>query len=301
MPGAGPIKVIGRSVKVVDHDGLIIEETIGNVATKNDELSLATVTITKPTSEPWLTLRYDEWMHVLEGYIEIHQEDDGSESVVRVDAGETAFIPEGSRMRPVFPVPSRYMPVCLPAFSPERCTREEGAEPSSVSARLGELHAGAGAGPGLSAGEINAAFDDVARVYHMCQSSAYERAVASEAAYFPPTFVRDGRFTHATAVPADLITTANHFYTGTVGEWICIELDRQVLEKKLGIVTLFESAKPVGHIGIENDGWKNDVNDVYPHIFGGIPVCVDGVVTNVYKMKRSGDGMFLSIDGLVDR
>ena len=55
---------------------------------------------------------------------------------------------------------------------------------------------------------------------------------------------------------------------------------------------------PVGDIDIRDDDWKDAV---YPHIFGGIPVHVDGVVTNnVYKMKRNDQGTFLSIDGLVE-
>mmetsp|Transcript_27711 Transcript_27711/g.59184 ORF Transcript_27711/g.59184 Transcript_27711/m.59184 type:complete len:296 (-) Transcript_27711:131-1018(-) len=290
------IKVIGQSTKVVEHDGLTIEETIGNVATKNDDLSLALVTIAKPTSEPWLTLHYDEWIHVLEGWIELHQEnkDDGTKTVTKVNMGQTVFIPKGSRMQPVFPVPSKYIPVCLPAFSPGRCIREEGTELSDVSARLNELHNVEK--KSLSAEEVNVQFNHVNTLYHMCPSILYDYAVSSKAAYFPPTFVQDGRFTHATAVPAHLITTANHFYTSTEGDWICFELDREVLEKKLGIVTVFESAKPVGDVDT-NDGWKDSV---FPHIFGGIPVHVEGVVTNVYKMKRSEGGTFLGIDGLVD-
>lgn len=290
------IKVIGQSIKVVEHDGLTIEETIGNVATRNDELSLATVTIAKPTSEPWLTLHYDEWIHVLEGWIEIHQENTkgGPRTIVKVKTGETVFIPNGSRMQPVFPVPSKYIPVCIPAFSPERCIREEGTELSDVSARLKELHCDEK--KSLSSEEVNGQFNQVTKLYHMCQSSLYNESISSKMAYFPPTFVQDGRFTHATSIPANLISTANHFYTGTQGDWICLELDREVLEKKLGIVTLFESAKPVGDVDAGDD-WKDDV---FPHIFGGIPVCVEGVVTKVFKMKRSEDGSFLGIEGLVD-
>ncbi|KAL7535081.1 hypothetical protein ACHAXR_006261 [Thalassiosira sp. AJA248-18] len=300
--GNKTIEVVGQSVKVVEHDGVTIEETIGNVATKNDDLSLALVTITKPSSEPWLTLHYDEYIHVTEGYIELHQEDssDGSITAIKVTKGQTVFIPKGSRMQPVFPVASRYIPLCLPAFSPERCIREEGTELSDVAARLNELHdrgsdGGTAAPRELSAEEVNEQFNDVKTIYHMCQENLYENATRSKSAYFPPTFYQDGKFTHATAIPANLITTANHFYTSTMGNWTCLELDRDALEK-LGIVTVFESAKPVGDIDTDTD-WKDSV---FPHVFGGIPVHVEGVVTNLYKMKRSEDGVFLSIDGLVD-
>lgn len=53
----------------------------------------------------------------------------------------------------------------------------------------------------------------------MCQRSQWEAAKASDDAYFPATFEKDG-FTHATAVPSRLVDTANHFYQdpgGVVG------------------------------------------------------------------------------------
>ena len=39
----------------------------GNVATQADRVSIAVVTVAAPTSEPWLTLHYDEWICILEG------------------------------------------------------------------------------------------------------------------------------------------------------------------------------------------------------------------------------------------
>jgi mannose-6-phosphate isomerase-like protein (cupin superfamily)/uncharacterized protein (DUF952 family) len=299
--GTGGIKIVGRSIKVVEHDGLTVLETIGNVATKNDDISLAVVTITTPTSEPWLTLHYDEYINVMEGYIELlHENGESNTITTTVKEGETVFIPRGSRFRPVFPVAAKYVPLCIPAFAPDRCIREEGTEPSDVSVRLNQLHSkttsSPPAPPTLSADEVNAKYDDVKVLYHMCRSSLYERALSAKVAYFPPTFVQDGRFTHATAVPSRLITTANHFYTDTPLDdmWICLELDREVLERGLGIVTIFEGAKPVGDTDTDKD-WTF----VCPHIYGGIPVHVEGVVTRVRKMHRKEDGTFLSIDGLV--
>jgi hypothetical protein len=37
--GIGRIKIVGRSTKVVEHDGLTVLETIGNVAMGNDNVS----------------------------------------------------------------------------------------------------------------------------------------------------------------------------------------------------------------------------------------------------------------------
>merc|ERR1712032_889731 len=126
-----------------------------------------------------------------------------------------------------------------------------------------------------------------------CQKSLWEEAVAKGTAYFPPTFQNDGNFTHATAVAERLIQTANHFYTDVKGEWICLELSRSALQN-VGLITIFEEAKPVGETGVSNTwDW------VCPHIYGGIPTQIKGIVLNTYKINRSDDGGFLSIEGLV--
>ncbi len=39
--------------------------------------------------------------------------------------------------------------------------------------------------------------------------------------------------------------------------------------------------------------------DVFPHIYGGIPVSIPGIVTEIFPMKRDlSTGKFLSITGL---
>jgi hypothetical protein len=67
-----------------------------------------------------------------------------------------AFIQKGERFRPIFPTCNvSYIPVCLPAFRPDRCTREEDncEEAAAVASgndnginvvtkKLRELHAG---------------------------------------------------------------------------------------------------------------------------------------------------------------
>ena len=55
---------------------MTIKELVGNVATKEDRISIAHVNVTNPASEPWLTLHYDEYICVLKGKIEINYEDD---------------------------------------------------------------------------------------------------------------------------------------------------------------------------------------------------------------------------------
>ena len=67
--------------------------------------------------------------------------------------------------------------------------------------------------------------DDIEEVlFHMAQRELYESVGASGEAYSPPTFEADGISAHVTSVLTRLITTANHFYTGTKGDWICLNL-----------------------------------------------------------------------------
>jgi uncharacterized protein (DUF952 family)/mannose-6-phosphate isomerase-like protein (cupin superfamily) len=278
-------KIIGKSVTVVQDGGLCIDELAGNVATKEDTLSIARVVVSEPASEPWLTLDYDEWICVVKGKIELHY---GDGEVLVVKAGETCLVSKGERFRPIFLVgETEYIPVCIPAFKPERCHREEEVV-SDISRNLKELHSNGGSAPTCSS-----VGDEVDRLFHMCQKFSWEAAVASGEAYYPPTFEADGGFTHATAVAERLIETANHFYTSSQGDWICLELSKEAL-RKVGIITRFEEAKPVGdtETGSQWTSW------VCPHIFGGIPTQISGIVTNTYPMKRDPEGNFLSIEGI---
>jgi uncharacterized protein (DUF952 family) len=289
-------KLIGKAVRVVEHEGLAIDECVGNVSTNEDILSIAHVTVSKPTDEPWLTLHYDEWLCVRKGVMELLSEDaeSGEQSTLKVNAGETAFVAKGERFRPVLSTPdTEYIAICSPAFKPERCIREEG-DVSDVSAKLKELHQ-SDEPKSRTSGIPGEKYDDVDILYHMCQKTLWEKCVASGDAYFPPTFEKDGMFTHATAVPARLVETGNHFYTDVKGDWICLQLSRFALQK-LGITTVFEEAKPVGDID-DNDHW----DWVCPHIYGGIPTSVKGVVTKTFDIQREeGTGKFLSIEGLTD-
>lgn len=276
-------KIIGKVVRVVEHDGLAIDEYTGNVASNDDMISIARVTVAKPTLEPWLTLDYDEWLCVIKGRIELHTP---TGQVVVVNAGETALVHKGEHFRPVFPVgDTEYIAVCLPAFRPDRCIREDkGEEADQVSTKLQQLHS-----------SPKKKRHDQEVLYHMCQKDLWEEAVTAKKAYFPPSFAKDGMFTHATAVPERLIQTANHFYTDVEGDWICLELSRSGL-LKIGIDTVFEEAKPVGDTGV-SDTW----DWICPHIYGGIPTTLDGIIYKTYPMERQADGTFVSIVGLTDQ
>jgi len=276
--------IIGGTQRVVDFEGLTIDELAGNVATESDRISIALVKVSNPTSEPWLTLDYDEWMCVLKGRMVLLY-GDGLE--LEVTAGQTVFIARGERFRPVFPEGNtEYVPVCLPAFRPDRCARED--EPdSSVALRLAKLHAK------RPRATPPAPADPPDVLYHMTTAARWEDAKRRGVAYFPPTFEIDGGFTHATAVPARLIETANHFYQDVAGEWVCVRFRRSTLRKH-GIVVRDEEAKPVGDTPVGND-WGEWV---CPHILGGLP---PAVVEKEFVITRGADGRaFVAIVGVTE-
>ena len=132
-------------------------------------------------------------------------------------------------------------------------------------------------------------------LYHMCQKSLWDTAVSSGDAYYPPTFEIDGYFTHATAFPGRLLETANHFYTKSEGDWICVSLSQLSLYK-VGIVTKYEEPKAVGATET-NHRWDKEWK--CPHIYGGIPHQISGVWIQTYNMIRNNvTGHFESIEGL---
>lgn len=295
------IKIVGKSVRVVEIDGLSIDELAGNAASNEDTLSVARVVVSKPTSEPWLTLHYDEWICVLKGKVEMHYYVDNEEKVLTVMGGETCFVPEGQRFRPIFPIGgTEYIPVCIPAFKPERCIREEDGV-SDVTKKLQKLHSGKSKVSDVVSTEATSTTTPTSeypfeKLYHMCQKSRWEDALSNKTAYFPPSYVEDGYFTHATAVAGRLIQTANYFYTATKGDWICIEMNLSALTN-LGIRVQFEEPKPVGDAEVSDD-WKEWA---CPHIFAGIPGHVDGVVITTYPMTRDANtGAFLGIEGVTN-
>jgi len=298
-----PIFIIGTSARVVDTPGLKIEELAGNVASKGqpaqDRISIAYVQAKAGTAEPWLTLQYDEWMAVRKGRVVVEFDGDlpapgdgnasSSEkrrktlSKLEATAGQTIFIERGTRFHPTFPEDTEYIPVCLPAFRPDRCLREdEGEEHSGIAAKLKVLHSSINSGCQKSEEKPEI-------LYHMTPRADWEAAKTEGTAYYPRTFEVDGHYTHATGVPSRLVTTANHFYQDIPGDWVCLEFTRTSL-KRSGIHVRYEEAMPVGDKPV-GDGWGSWI---CPHVIGGIPV---SVVDKEYVMKRDGT-KFLSIDGL---
>ena len=289
-----PVTVVGKATNVVKTDSFAIDECAGNVATKDDRMSLARVFVSQPGEEPWLTLGYDEWIYCCSGRL-VFGLPDGS--TVELKAGETALVDKGTRFQPRFPeAGTSYIPVCIPAFRPDRCVREEGSC-SDVAKRLAALH--------------TTKVEDAPEVlYHMvcfqclsfcgtpstcvptqCEKPRWEAAKASGETYFPPTFDEEG-FTHATGVPSRLIETANHFYQDSEAPWVCLRFSRSDLRKKCGITVRDERAMPVGSKAV-GENWSDWI---CPHVVGGIP---PSVVDAVFPMTRDGS-KFVSIAGVTD-
>ena len=60
---------------------------------------------------------------------------------IQATTGHTVKIASGTRFRPSFPEDAEYIPVCLPAFRPDRCIREDiNADGEMISQNLKKLH-----------------------------------------------------------------------------------------------------------------------------------------------------------------
>jgi hypothetical protein len=129
-------------------------------------------------------------------------------------------------------------------------------------------------------------------IFHLCQKSKWMDAIRNKGGYFPPTFWSDGRFTRASCVQDTLMRTANHYYKQVSGDWLCIEMDPALLRQS-GIAIAVQRAP------------ESTTTDPIQclKLYGGIPVIVTGLVTQIYAMQRNSDGTFLGMlpDDGVDR
>lgn len=254
---------ITTPVDVIDEPGLRITEYFGNVADHQSVLSACLATVTKPASEAWQTPLFDEYVLVLEGRVEIHH----SGGVLQVKAGQGLFLPKLTRVKWVWPEPTKYVPICLPAFSPWNCVREDdsGVKSEEAMARLRSLH-------GV--------------ILHVARKDLWE---SCGDCYYPPTFAQDGEFTHATSDVTKLIDVLNHFYKSHDGDFVCLKMTISSLEA-CGVKTLFEETSPVGDTPAIDMGTQ-----LFPHIQGGIP---PNAVLDVLPVIRAKDGTFLDVPPL---
>ncbi|MEM7098989.1 MAG: DUF952 domain-containing protein [Pseudomonadota bacterium] len=129
-------------------------------------------------------------------------------------------------------------------------------------------------------------------IFHLIQADLWQAAVDSDQMYYPPTYEQDG-FTHGTANPNLLLNVANHFYQEVPGEWLCLRMTVDSL-KQGGVEVVFEGTAPVGD---KQPDFPGTDDELFPHILGGIP---PAAVLDVHQVIRTGDGGFVSIEGVTD-
>ncbi len=101
----------------------IIQEFIGRVNSKTDDISIAKMTSPSGWSEPGQTPEFDEYTFVLNGTLKV----DTNDRSYDVNRNEVIITHKGEWVRYSTPYPegAEYIAVCLPAFSPYIVHRDE--------------------------------------------------------------------------------------------------------------------------------------------------------------------------------
>jgi len=137
---------LSQSVDVVKAPTLTITEYFGNVASKDGSLSACVSKVDEPCSEAWQCPEFAEWVLVLKGVLHLEH----AEGTTVVPAGSGVYLAADERVKWIWPEACTYVPICMPAFTPDGCRREpeEGsakdADPETM-AELHKLHTAAGA------------------------------------------------------------------------------------------------------------------------------------------------------------
>ena len=76
------------------------------------------------------------------------------------------------------------------------------------------------------------------KIYHLALVENWEKAVEQNETYYPPTYEMDG-FTHGTSEATRLLEVANHFYTDSIGDWLCLNLFGNMLRMMMAMLLLF--------------------------------------------------------------
>jgi mannose-6-phosphate isomerase-like protein (cupin superfamily) len=119
-----PIKIPSPSIiKVTGNKPKIIEEFIGRVNSKTNDVSIARMKSPGGWIEPGQTPEFDEYTLVLKG--ELHIKTGNDEIIVK--EGEAIITKKGEWIQYSTPKPegAEYIAICLPAFSIETVHRDE--------------------------------------------------------------------------------------------------------------------------------------------------------------------------------
>jgi uncharacterized protein (DUF952 family) len=114
----------------------------------------------------------------------------------------------------------------------------------------------------------------VPTTFHMTPATVWKQQ-RSEPEYTPEAFATDG-FIHCTDGVANMIATANRYYTGDPRNFVCLELDVDLITAEVRY---------------------EDPDQIYPHIYGLLNT--DAVVA-IRSMTRDADGRFLSLGDATD-
>ena len=100
----------------------IIEEFIGRVNSKTDDVSVARMRSPSGWIEPGQTPEFDEYTLVLRGLLRVTTRT----AVIDVNAGQAIILQGGEWVQYSTPGPdgAEYIAICLPAFSPASVHRE---------------------------------------------------------------------------------------------------------------------------------------------------------------------------------
>ena len=98
----------------------LIREFVGRANTNTSEVSVALMQSPDGWREPGQRPAFDEVTVVLKG--ELHVEH--AAGVLHVKAGQAVITRKGEWVRYSTPVPTEYVAVCLPAFSPDTVHRD---------------------------------------------------------------------------------------------------------------------------------------------------------------------------------
>ena len=121
-----PVKINSPSIiKAAGNKPKVIEEFIGRVNSKTDEVSLARMKSPPGWIEPGQRPGFDEYTIVLKGELHIKTENDE----IILKEGEAVITKKGEWIQYSTPSPegAEYIAVCLPAFSPDIVNRDENA------------------------------------------------------------------------------------------------------------------------------------------------------------------------------
>jgi mannose-6-phosphate isomerase-like protein (cupin superfamily) len=113
-------------IQAVGNKPKIIEEYIGRVNSKTDDMSIARMKSPSGWIEPGQTPVFTEYTIVLKGMLRVTVKDNTSD----IHAGEAVIVPGGQWVRYSTPGPegAEYIAVCTPAFSPDTVHRDDEVE-----------------------------------------------------------------------------------------------------------------------------------------------------------------------------